>query len=281
MVVLTQSRYFALIEMMKDHNWKRGQVGLLLLVVVGLIIGIVMSVASRSLTDTALSRKEKENTSAFAIAESGVEAALSELAQGGGSATWTTITGSDPTGIYSAMYAVDQLNSFEMAIEEGESVEIDVSPSLTGNLTIYWTKLDSSQENVVCGVVEGSGLLPAALGVAVVNGTNTVRRNYYDAASCDVSTNGFPAANVSTDNTYKSMATYVKQAGDVVVRLTPIYNDATIKVVGTGLTEAMFRVASVGSGGDSQKEIQVKRSRDAAGSVFDFAVFSGSTIMHN
>lgn len=277
---MTRVGYFALMELMKiNKQYRSGQVGLLLLVVVGLVIGLVMSVASRSLSDTVLTRKESENTSAFAVAESGVELALSELAQGGGSPAWTAVSLTDPTGLYSAEYAVDELSSFEMMVKEGEGVEVEISSPAISNLTIYWTRDSSSYENPACSGVEGSGMLPSALGVTVIG--STLRRDYYNAYNCSISANGFADASASSEASYRSMVVVNKQAGDISLRLTPIYNDATIKIVGTGLTEAMFRVASVGSGGDSQKEIQVKRSRDAAGSVFDFAVFSGSTIVHN
>lgn len=260
-----------------------GQVGLMLLVIMGLVVGLVMSIASRSLFDTVLTRQERENTAAFTLAESGVEQALSELSQGTSNSNWTTIEGTDLSGIYQANYAVDLLSSFEMSVHEGEGIEIDLATFPSASLTVDWTRNGSASENPACSGTgsEGSELTPAAMGVTIIGTGGVTRRAYYNPANCTISGNGFAASNASSQVEYRSSQIVSKQAGDQVMRLTPIYNNATIRVTGVGLTDAMFRVASVATGGDSQKEIEVKRSRDAAGSVFDFAVFSGGTIVHN
>jgi len=62
-----------------QNKFPKGQVGLLLLVVMGIVVALVMSVASRSLSDTVLSRQERESSAAFAVAETGVERALNIL----------------------------------------------------------------------------------------------------------------------------------------------------------------------------------------------------------
>jgi len=62
---------------------KSGQIGLILLVVMSLVIAIAMSLASRSLSDTVLSRQESESSKAFRLAETGVEQALNALRTSG------------------------------------------------------------------------------------------------------------------------------------------------------------------------------------------------------
>lgn len=262
-----------------DFCYRRGQVGLLLLVVMGLVIGLVLSIASRSLSDTVLSRQERENSAAFSLAESGVEEALRALSSGTNSSEWTTI--SDSTGQFVANYSVGELTSFEMGVKEGETVEVDISSLANGtNLTIAWTKSGSSLEDVTCSGGQGSGSNPAAMALTVIGTGGAVRRGYYNPYNCQVNGNGFALANAGSAP-YKSAQSVTKQAGDLQLRATPIYNTASMRITGQGLTEAMFRVASVAEGGDAQKEIEVKRSRDAAGSIFDYALFSGSTILHN
>lgn len=260
-------------------RYRGGQVGLMLLVIMGLVIGLVLSVASRSLSDTVLSRQERENTAAFSLAESGVEEALRALSSGTNSQEWTSIA--DSTGLFEASYSVGELTSFEMSVKEGEAIEVDVTSISSGtSLSVDWTKTGSALEDVGCGGGQGSGANPAAIGLTVIGTGGAVRRGYYNPYSCLISGNGFASADAGSPP-YRSAETVTKQAGDQLLRVTPIYNTASVRITGLGLTEAMFRVASVASGGDAQKEIEVKRSRDAAGSVFDYALFSGSTILHN
>lgn len=260
-------------------RYKSGQVGLMLLVIMGLVIGLVLSLASRSLSDTVLSRQERENTAAFALAESGVEEALRALTEGTNSSNWTPIA--DSTGLYSANYSVGELASFEMAVAEGEAVEVDISSLAAGtNLTLAWTKTTSGLENPSCSGAQGSGTNPAALAITVMGTGGVVRRSYYNPYNCTVSGNGFAASSVGSGG-YRSQVTVSKQAGDLLLRVLPIYNTASTNIAGQGLTQAMFRVESVAQGGDAKKEIEVKRSRDAAGSIFDYALFSGNTLIHN
>lgn len=262
-----------------NKGYLQGQVGLMLLVVMGLVVGLVLSIASRSLSDTVMTRQEKENTAAFSLAESGVEEALRALSEGSSSFEWTSIA--DSTGLFEGSYSANALSSFEMGVKEGEAVEVEISTLGNGVvLNIDWTKNGSVLEDVSCTGVQGSGLNPAALAVTVIQGGGVVRRGYYNPYNCVVAGNGFAGANAASAP-YVSNQTVTKQAGDLLVRVTPVYNTATIRISGTGLTEAMFQVASVASGGDAQKEIEVKRSRDAAGAIFDYALFSGSTILHN
>lgn len=264
---------------MHSRHFLPGQVGLMLLVVMALVIGLVLSIASRSLSDTVLSRQEKENTAAFSLAESGVEEALRALSLGNSSSNWTTIA--DSSGLYSANYSVGKLASFEMGVKEGEAIEVAISSLANNtNLTISWTKALVSAENLNCSGSQGSGTNPAALAVTVVTSSGGSRRGYYNPYNCTIAGNGFAGASSAADP-FRSQQTVTKQSGDLLLRVAPLYNGATIKIAGSGLSEAMFRVASVSEGGDARKEIEVKRSRDAAGSIFDYALFSGSTVLHN
>lgn len=265
-----------------NKSYASGQVGLLLLIIVGLVIGLVLSIASRSLTDTVLSRQEMENTAAFSLAESGIETALLKLTQGTTNLSWTDLP-PESSGVFDGNYAITSSNSFEMYVKEGEGIEIDLTAFPGVSLSVNWSKDNVPFEDPTCTGSEGSGNSPAALGLTVVESADTVRRAFYNPnvanlGLCGLSSNGFSNSS-SGSGGLMSSTTVTKQAGDQVLRVVPIYNGATVRISGVGLTEAMFRVQSVAKGGDVQKEIEVKRSREAAGSVFDYALFSGSTIV--
>ena len=94
------------------NKYPKGQVGLLLLVVLGLVISVVLSIAARSLSDVVLSRQEKENNAAFAVAEQGVEAALLAITEENVPAGSVSI--SDVAGLVGGEYAVTGVESFDL-----------------------------------------------------------------------------------------------------------------------------------------------------------------------
>jgi hypothetical protein len=45
------------------------------------------------------------------------------------------------------------------------------------------------------------------------------------------------------------------------------------------MSTQLYLIQARAAGGDAQKEIEVRRGLDAPGAVFDFALFSGTTIV--
>lgn len=254
----------------------QGQVGLVLLVIMGVVVALVMSVASRSLSDTVLSRQEKESSAAFAVAEAGVESAMNALRNPPGG----TITG-NLGGIAESVtgeYTVTPSTNYDLYVREGEVAYLDVPAGVT-TLTISWTKKADPTENIA-GCAEGSGLAPAAIEVTSISATKVVR-SYYNPASCNPGSNGF-AGSSDGGSVYRSTVNaYSVPAGTTKVRIKPIYTGATILVSGAGspLGDQLYLIKSKASGGDAQKEIEVKRGLDGPPSIFDFAVFSAGTIV--
>ncbi|GAB4027079.1 MAG: hypothetical protein Fur0011_4290 [Candidatus Microgenomates bacterium] len=257
--------------MMKTRS---GQVGLLLLVVMGLIVGIALSLASRSLGDTVLSRQESESAKAFRLAESGVEQALNTLRQ---NTTITTTLNLSGDGDFRGTTSIGSLNSYGLYVKEGEQAHLDVGSFAPGNLTIKWTKETDVRENPsTCSA--GSGNSPAAIEIVAHKSDGTANFSYINPYSCTPEINGFGNIAVAGNEGYRSSATYSVVAGTVAVRIRPLYSDSTIAVSGEGLTTQLYLIQSKAAGGDAQKEIEVKRGLDAPASVFDFALFSGSSI---
>ena len=255
------------------NKYPKGQVGLLLLVVLGLVISVVLSIAARSLSDVVLSRQEKENNAAFAVAEQGVEAALLAITEENVPAGSVSI--SDVAGLVGGEYAVTGVESFDLYVKAGDQAEIDLAGS-SGSVSVSWTKANDPTEDVSC-VGEGDGNAPAALEIIAIKSDLSVEREYYNGSGCVIS-NGFDPSSPHGGE-FLSMVNYVVPAGGTKLRLRPFYSGATIQVEGSGLSTQMYLVQSEAEGGDSQKEIEVKRTLDSAGSVFDYALFSGASIV--
>lgn len=254
---------------------KHGQVGLLLLVIMAVVIAVVMAVASRSLSDTVLSRQEKEGNLAFSLAETGVENALKSLREG--SVTTGTVSLSDSTGLVTGGYQVEVQTGYTLYLREGEVGELDLTNFAGGNITFSWTKKGDPSEDIgSCS--EGSGTMPAALEINAIKNDGTVSRSYYNPSNCTLSGNNF-SASVDGGSNYRSQTTYLP-VNTAKIRLRTIYAGATVEVAGGGLTdEQMYVIQASAAGGDAQKEIEVRRGLDAPASIFDYTVFSGQTIV--
>lgn len=253
---------------------KRGQVGLLLLVVLGLVISVVLSIAARSLSDVVLSRQERENSTAFELAETGVETALQKI--NAGDLTGGSLSGA---GDLTGNYAIQEQDSFDLFVRAGEMAEVDLLgyPAIN-TLQVRWSREGDEEEDVDC-VSEGNGNAPASLELIAIKTDNTVSRSYYNSAGCTTLPNGFSNATLNGSSGFISEISYSLPGDTRYLRLRPYYSGSTLRVDGSGLALQMYLVQANAEGGDADKEIEVKRSRDAAGSIFDYALFSGSSII--
>lgn len=257
-----------------QRKYSYGQVGLLLLVIMGIVVALVMSIASRSLSDAMLSRQERESSAAFSVAETGIENALNSLRKG---VVPGLTTFNDSVGFVTGSYKVDQLTSYTLFVKELDVAQLNVT-GYTGNLTILWTRKVGG-ENKTC-TSEGSGNAPAALEMSLFSAT-TVSRSYYNPFGCNPGPNGFLQSAVDGGVNFRSqITTFSIPAGSTVLRIKPIYSGATISVVGSGvLPTQLYLVKSRAVGGDAQKEIEVKRGLLAPPSIFDYTLFSAGTIV--
>lgn len=245
----------------------------MLLVVTGVVVSLVLSVASRSFVDVTLSRREKENSEAFAIAESGVEQALLRISEGVLSGALLT----DAANLVTGRYEINETSSYEMYLEEGGSAQIDLAGT-PSNVEVRWTK--GTEDPGTC--VEGSGTAPAAVELVVIEGDDTATRSYYNAAGCDLSGNNNFGVALPGDNGFESRVVVSLSGGEKYLRIKPIYHGSTVNVTGSNLVSQLYLIQSqAGTEQEVRTDIEVKRSLAAPGSIFDYALFSKSTILKN
>lgn len=255
-------------------NLSKGQVGLFLLVIMGVVVALVMSVASRSLSDTVLSRQEQESSAAFSVAETGIETALNAIKNPVNGQLSGPLTGL--ADFVSGDYAVTPSTAYGLYVKEGEIAHLDLT-SYVPSLTIAWTKKSDETENVAtCS--EGSGLSPAALEVSAI-GETSVSRTYYNSAGCTLVSNGFLSSSDGGSEYLSVVNPYTVPVGTTSIRIKPVYGGATISVSGEGLLTQLYLIQSGATGGDARKEIEVKRGLETSPSVFDYAVFSTGNVV--
>ena len=257
-----------------QRNLLNGQIGLILLVIIGVMVALVMSVASRSLSDTVLSRQEQESSAAFSVAETGIETALRAIKDPVNGQLSGPLTGL--SGFVSGDYAVNSTASYGLYVKEGEIAHLDLS-SYVPSLTIAWTKKSDQTENVA-SCSEGSGLAPSALEVSTI-GASGVSRTYYNPAGCNLVGNGFLSSTDGGSEYLSVVNSFAVPAGTTSIRVKPIYSGATISVSGVGLSTQLYLIQSGATGGDARKEIEVKRGLDTPASVFDFSVFAAGYVV--
>ena len=238
-------------------------------------MALVMSVASRSLSDTVLSRQERESSAAFSVAETGIENAMNALRQGQipGVTDFT-----DSSGLVTGQYGVEPTSQFALFIKEGETAQLDLA-GLVGDVTIAWTRIADSSENRAC-TSEGSGNAPAAIELmSLQEADSTAAFAYYNPYNCaNVASNGF-ANSDDGDDPYRSEIVYDVPPGTTALRIKPLYSGATISATAAGLSNQLYLIQSKASGGDARKEIEVRRGIDAPPSIFDYAIFSAGTVV--
>lgn len=253
---------------MKDS---KGQAVLIVLLVIAVALGFGLSIISQSVTDVKISKQEQEAARAFNAAEAGVEEALKSISIGAGSLTVDDVEVS---------YNVEGETILNTMVKENESVEVDLAGADPGlnTLTINWVNSDNNTENPgTCTATTNEA--PASLLVTVTDNANEVTR--YGVNSCALnSENGMTDVATSGDSPFLRQYDIGVDANDVLVRIRPVYNQASIKVEGNvELANQAYKINSTAQAPTLEsKAIEVSRSEPATPSVFDYVLFSGTNI---
>lgn len=270
-----------LIYMKACPSYRTGQIGLLLLVVMGVIVALAVSVASSSLSDVKLSRQETESSKTFNAAESAVEEALRKL---GLSTPDTSNVSPYSLGNVTTQADIQSVtNNAEIYVKESDVVEANVTGATSFN--VYWTLPNEAPGSCTAG----SGGAPAGLEIVGVDVAGVAKsvRSYYNPYNCSPETNGFAVSATGSSRGYRSAVTSISltsgtYTGVDYVRFRPIYNNSTVRIeVSGGAQVLLYRIASQAQGGDARTDIEAKRSPDYASSPFDFAIFTTGQVLHN
>jgi hypothetical protein len=250
---------------------ERGQAALVILLLMVVLLTIGISIASRSITDLRLSRQEEDSNRALNAAEAGIETALSQDFNFSG----TTYQGSvsvDPA--VSVNYTIQKVGAWETRLFKGISAQVDLSGSQTGNnVVIRWGKETNCNQS------------PASLMIRIFRntGTTTKVRTKLAYAPCSTHNDRFTVVSTDPSGELFRQVTIPLQSGDTFMRVKPLYNDTYLSVTGSGWTlpTQQYQVKSVAgtTQGDETRAVQVNRTRAVVPSIFDYAVFSGTTIV--
>ena len=223
-------------------NMRRGQALIAVLLILGVVVTVSLSIASRSITEVSVSTAQEEAARALAAAEAGVEAKLSgsTLPDAGNVGTSTyTVTLADFGTVNTPLALVQRLTS-------GESVTVNLAGYTAGSIGVCWS---------------GVGSLETAFyyGSPVVG----VERNYYsqDGNCRDVPlTAGSP-----------------KQSIRLKLLENGIAADQLTVVPVTSLPKQGDVITAVGRAGESVRKVKVDKQDDRP-DIFEAALFSGTSL---
>ena len=258
----------------RDRTSQRGQVGVIIVLIMVVLLTIGLSLATRTTQDLFLAQQQADSTRVFNAAEAGVEQALSTSLTFEGSTLNGDIAdfGNLDTSNIDVNYTITKVNQLETRLFEMVTVMVDVTGVTTGQgLQIDWSKENDCNNQD-----------PASLLVSVYydsGGQTKVR--HYPLGACDRG-DGFTQATTINQDGYRRRISLALETGDLFVRVKPVYNDTHIRVSGNGWTLPVqyynIHSEAVNTLGTEARVVEVNRTLSAAPSVMDFAVFSGSTL---
>ena len=245
---------------------------MIVLLVVVVALGFGLSIISQSITDTEIAGHSEESARAFNAAEAGIEDALGNLS--------SLVIGDNYTLIKDGVdvtYSVSGDSFLEGVYSENDTATVVLDGADT--LTIEWVNSGNTQENPgTCNGVSGGA--PASLLITVINNVNQIGR--YGLNACDLdSVNGMTRVGVSNGTEgYLRQYLLAVAASDELVKIRPIYNQAKIRVTGDTLPVQVYGIDSRAQSPTLEsKAIQVSRTVPATPAIFDYVLFSGTSII--
>lgn len=270
-----------LITQTRSRNRKNqsGQIGIIVVLIMIVLLTIGLSLASRTTKEVSLSTQESESTRVFNAAEVGVEQALStNLAFSGDVYTSSPLT---PSGSNATVtYSINKQYQLEMQIFQGVSATIqlvdDTHPTPPTSLYIDWSKETN------CSTQSPASLLVSIYSVDKTKIPSDVKVRYLSFEPCSRS-NNLGTTNISAgQNGYYKRATIALASNETFVRIKPAYNDTKMLVQPSSgqmpVQSYAIRSSGTNNNGTENRNVQVVRSLPTAPSVFDYVVYSGTTI---
>lgn len=255
--------------MVRATNSQSGQIGVVILLIMVVILTVGLSVASRTTQETFLSTQSSESARVFNAAEAGVEEALSLDLD---SLTQDVTTGSvDTVDDTTVDYSIRREAALETQLFRGVSVGINVEGVTTGNgITVDWSR-------------EACANNPASFVAAIYSNDGSGTKVRYRTLGNCARGDGFEQASGLGGNPYNFRFTLPLLTNDRLVRLQPVYNDTQARISGSGwiLPTQFYRIRSEARNelGDETRIVEVNRTLPAAPSIFDYALYSGGTLV--
>lgn len=263
-------------------NYERGQVLLIIILVMAAVLTVGLSVVSRSITNLRTTREEANSQKALSAAEAGIEQVLKTNIP---IPTGTTLASPGDT-ITTYGTTINQVSGNNILVNGGNLVSkdegadiwlvshnADGTPNLSspwsGSLQIFWGDTTGACNN-------------AALEVVVVSGPSpySFKRYAYDPCPGRRSSNNFSVGlagvNVISGKSFSYLTSAIPVSSGYVVRVIPLYFSSSIGArANVALPSQGVRIDSTGdSGGTKRKLLVFKGYPQLPIQYFSYGLFS-------
>lgn len=243
----------------------KGQVALILVLIMTVASALAVSLASRSTVDTRIQQTESESMQALLFAQTGLE----QLVLNPGSTT----VGAPNTNYYAVTSDVGTDSLIVGLLKTGSTVDVNLvgATNLSG-LAVYW------------GPENGSPLSTPAVLISLIESSGKITDYAFDYSGL----NGFTPALAGDVDYPKTTGTLTLNGNEIDARITVLGSAALLKIVPIGFG-ALFpaQIKSSSSIGSVQSDANAVKyglryeesSIDSSPTVFDYALFSGGSII--
>lgn len=262
------------------HKNEKGQILLIVVLVMIVSLTVGLSVASRSITNLRTSTEEVSSQKALSAAEAGIEQSIlsnASITSGAISSDTNTTYKTDVTEVLGTSFLVKGGNT--IAKDEGADIWLsDYSKDSdnlylnpwNGNLTIYWGDSSDSCAN-------------PALEIVIVYGTKIspkINRYAFDPCSSRISSNHFTPASLSGGSVggknFLFSTPSISITSGLIAKIIPLYSSGQVGVVGDiALPSQGFVIDATGKSGGTVKKINAFQGYpELAAQFFSYGLFS-------
>lgn len=260
------------------HKSEKGQILLIVVLVMIVSLTVGLSVASRSITNLRTSTEEVNSQKALSAAEAGIEQSiLSNASIASGAISSDTTYKTDVTEVLGTSFLVKGGNT--IAKDEGADIWLsDYSKDSdnlylnpwSGNLTIYWGDSSDSCAN-------------PALEIVIVYGAKSspkINRYAFDPCFSRTSSNHFTPASLSGGSVggknFLFSTPAISITSGLIAKIIPLYSSGQIGVVGdSALPSQGFIIDATGESGSTVKKINVFQGYpELSAQYFSYGLFS-------
>lgn len=266
--------------MLSSSNLQRGQVLLIVILIMVVTLTIGLSVVSRSITTLKTTRESESSQRAFSAAEAGIESIITS--SNGVTSKTLTNNSSFTTSIANVSGATLLINNgFAVPQDDGVDVWLSTYPGYTsqynGTVRVYW-----GQQGETCSSANNS---QSALEIVTMTGLTSapvIKHYAVDPCNARAALNGFNGT-VLAGGTINSVSfAHSFQIPDTIVngllmRVVPLYASSRLAVSGNGanLPAQGQEISSTGTYGQATRKITVTKGYPKLPiELFPFLLFS-------
>lgn len=256
----------------RQNHLQSGQVGIVVLLIMVVVLGIAIGVSRRTIQQQDTAFIQDESTRVFNAAESGVEDALSKIAEAEQTGEDLATTGTLDFDDDQVRYNIEASNQFEMYVSAGDTIEIPLEGE-DDNVTIRW----NYNRGVNCSTDN-----PAAIVASAISANNA---KHYGFDPCEtVRHTNFHSNDLDATGDYSFSVDIPVEASDHLLRIKPLFNSTRLNVsASNAINLAQHNIDSTGynEAQDIARTIELRRSVPGNYSFMDYTLVSGSSLSKN